>query len=80
MYIKLWLCWHYEIPLTPGRPTSLRAEEWTKHMTSFGKEDGSRSPKRENQSRELKALKPKKWGRREGDLLGGQPIITIYNY
>lgn len=28
--------------------------EWTKHMTSFGKEDGSRSPKRENQSRELK--------------------------
>lgn len=29
--------------------------EWTKHMTSFGKEDGSRSPKRENQSRELKA-------------------------
>lgn len=31
--------------------------EWTKHMTSFGKDDGSRSPKRENQnqSRELKA-------------------------
>ena len=67
LYIDVYSCGYADTTKShypPGRPTSLRAEEWTKHMTSFGKEDGSRSPKRENQSRELKAFKPKKWGRR----------------